>query len=80
MAARRVIVVLCGLAIVFGALTVAVKQYALIWWAACFIAALVAIIVVLANRNSTRSGVLGAFLVAGVGILAALVGVFLGSR
>ncbi|MGZ3666760.1 MAG: hypothetical protein ACXVDA_20020 [Ktedonobacterales bacterium] len=78
MAAKRFIVTLCGLAIVFAGLTIAVKQYALVWWVACLIAVIIAMIIVVGNHNG-RVTLPGILLVSGVGVVALLVGMIISS-
>ena len=78
MAAKRIIVALCGLAIVFAGLTIAVKQYALVWWVACLIAVIMAMITAVGNRNG-RATLPGILLVTGVAVVALIVGLIIGS-
>ncbi len=78
MAARRLIVALCGLAIIFAGLTIAVKQYALVWWVACLITVVTAMIIVVSNRNR-HAALPGILLVSGVGVVALVIGIVVGS-
>ncbi len=81
MTAREAVVLLCGLVIAFAGLTIAVKQYALIWWAGCLIAAVSAAIIVTISRNGNERFIPPAVLiVAGVGVLMVVVGFIAGAR
>ena len=47
MTARRSAATLCLLICIFAALTITVKQYALIWWTGCIIAAFIGTLLVM---------------------------------
>ncbi len=79
MTVRRVTMLLCGLVTVFAGLSIAMKQYALVWWAGCFITALTAAVIVATNRNG-RFIPVQALIVVGVGVLMAVVGVIVGAK
>jgi len=71
---------LCGLIIVCAALTSALKQYALVWWAGCFIAAVAAAVIVATNRNGTRRfAPTEGFILSGFVVLVAVVGFIAGA-
>lgn len=78
--ARRATVLLCGLIIVFAGLTIAMKQYALVWWVGCVIAAVAAAVIVATNYNGTRRFTrVEGFILSGLVVLIAVVGFITGA-
>jgi hypothetical protein len=49
MAAKRSAALLCLLICIFGMLTIIMKQYALVWWIGCIVAAFVGSVIVATN-------------------------------
>ncbi len=80
MTARQATGSLCGLIMVCAALTGALKQYALVWWTGCVIAAVAAAVIVATNHNGTRRFTPAeGFTVSGFVVLMAVVGFITGA-
>lgn len=80
MTARRATGLLCGLIIICAALTGTLKQYALVWWAGCVIAAVGAAVVVATSHDSARRFTPARrFIASGFVVLMAVVGFVAGA-